>query len=521
MLTYRRSIYIGLGGTGIKTILKVKENFQRSCNGHIPSMIKFLCIDTNLSDLVGKDVDIIKLENTEKLHLTINQPLYAYKEGLGNGKYTWMPEENHDNITDFLGTGAGQVRSNGRFILEYNEEKSKCISRQLNKVHNDLTASVAGDNSFDVMATANIDIHVVSSIAGGTGSGIVIELAKIIKKIIPNSNVMGYFFSDSFFQSLPCTWNVKANAYATLFELNFEMSSSNRPFDTCVYIDNKTDSHNGMVEQYMYGLDEAINCTAKTMCVISSFGNSHWSFFDDVKAAMASGIYNQGQRMAWITSIGSSAISYNREELNDCLLHILALQFTRSLLDNISSPIQTYYLIEKIRESFYELEAACKEFVPPAWVVVDDNGIIIDECVQHDLKHYYCSKEDEICKWREDVRVAISNHILDLLKSNALNLHNIECILSELMKLFNELKYHNSEEQYQLCVEKRHMEHMLEEDLQALHRMLNSPLMRLTHRTGIIDLKNKICATKDVILKDEREIIRKDKIKEALSIIAG
>ena len=324
MLIYRRSIYIGLGGTGIKTILKVKENFQRSCNGHIPSMIKFLCIDTALSDLDGKDVDIVKLENTEKLHLTINQPAGAYKAGLRNGKYTWMPNENQDSIAYIRGTGAGQVRSNGRFILEYNEENSKCISGQLKKVYNDLTAAVAGDNSSDVMATANIDIHVVSSIAGGTGSGIVIELAKIIKKFIPNSNVMGYFFSDSFFQSLPHTWNVKANAYATLFELNFEMSSSNRPFDTCVYIDNKTDSYNGMVEQYMYGLDEAINCTAKTMCVISSFGNSNWSFFDDVKAAMASGFYNQGQRMAWITSIGSNSISYHKDKINynDLLVNI-------------------------------------------------------------------------------------------------------------------------------------------------------------------------------------------------------
>ena len=38
-LKLRRTIYIGIGGTGIKTILKVKENFHKSCNGNTPSMI--------------------------------------------------------------------------------------------------------------------------------------------------------------------------------------------------------------------------------------------------------------------------------------------------------------------------------------------------------------------------------------------------------------------------------------------------------------------------------------------------
>lgn len=505
MPSHRRSIYIGLGGLGVQVISKVKEFFNEK--DEILPMIKYLGIDTNNHELQNSN-----LNNEELVFLRTCNPIALFQAQ--SQSFPWMPDENKGYITSLSGYGSGQIRSNGRFAFEVNRN---IIYERLQRYYDELMNIPLG--MADILYTPNIDIHVVSSIAGGTGSGIVIEFAKVIKEAIPNSNVMGYFFSDSFFQSIGIGWNIKANAYATLFELNSEMSSSNKPFDVCLYIDNVTDSRNEKLEQYIIDLDSAINSTVSTMCMITSFGNGHWSFFDDVKAAMTSGIYNQGQRMAWITSIGSSAISYNREELNDCLLHISALQFTRSLLDNISFPTQTCYLIEKIRESFYELEAACKEFVPPAWVVVDDNGTIIDECVQHDLKHYYCSKEDELCKWREDVRVAISNHILDLLKSNALNLHNIECFLSELMNLFNELKYHNSEEQRQLYVEKRHMEHMLEEDSQALHRMLNMSFIRFTRRTSIINLKNKICATKEVILKDEREIIRKDKIKEALSII--
>lgn len=310
MPSYRRSIYIGLGGLGVQVISKVKEFFNEK--DEILPMIKYLGIDTNNHELQNSN-----LNNEEQVFLRTCNPIALFQAQ--SQSFPWMPDENKGYIRSLSGYGSGQIRSNGRFAFEVNRN---IIYERLQRYYDELMNIRLG--MADILYTPNIDIHVVSSIAGGTGSGIVIELAKIIKKIIPNSNVMGYFFSDSFFQPLPCTWNVKANAYATLFELNFEMSSSNRPFDTCVYIDNKTDSHNGMVEQYMYGLDEAINCTAKTMCVISSFGNSNWSFFDDVKAAMASGFYNQGQRMAWITSIGSNAISYHKDKINynDLLVNI-------------------------------------------------------------------------------------------------------------------------------------------------------------------------------------------------------
>lgn len=310
MPSYRRSIYIGIGGLGVQVISKVKEFFNEK--DEILPMIKYLGIDTNNHELQNSN-----LNNEEQVFLRTCKPIILFR--YQPQRFPWMPDENKEDINSICDCGSGQIRSNGRFAFEVNR---RIICERLQRYYHELVDIRL--EMADIINSPNIDIHVVSSIAGGTGSGIIIELAKMIKEIIPNSNVMGYFFSDSFFQSLPCTWNVKANAYATLFELNFEMSSSNRPFDTCVYIDNKTDSHNGMVEQYMHGLDEAINCTAKTMCVISSFGNSNWSFFDDAKVAMASGFYNQTQRIAWITSIGSIAISYHKDKINynDLLVNI-------------------------------------------------------------------------------------------------------------------------------------------------------------------------------------------------------
>ena len=313
MKPYRRSIYIGLGGLGVQVVSKVKEFFNEKVNGDktLP-MIKYLGIDTDHYELLESN-----LNDEEQVFLFTYRLITLFQAHLQN--FPWMPDENKDYLNFLSHSGSGQIRSNGRYAFEVNR---RIICERLQRYYHELVDIRL--EMADIINSPNIDIHVVSSIVGGTGSGIVIEFAKIIKEAIPNSNVMGYFFSDSFFRSIGIGWNIKANAYATLFELNSEMSSSNKPFDTFLFIDNKTDSRNGKLKQYTIDLESAINSTVSTMCMIPSFGNGHWSFFDDVKAAMASGFYNQGQRMAWITSIGSSAISYHKDKINynDLLVNI-------------------------------------------------------------------------------------------------------------------------------------------------------------------------------------------------------
>ena len=67
MKRFRRSLYIGLGGAGCKTLSEIKLRIQDSVIGqrqflnedekdvyaqdNMPGQIKFLCVDTNSSDL--------------------------------------------------------------------------------------------------------------------------------------------------------------------------------------------------------------------------------------------------------------------------------------------------------------------------------------------------------------------------------------------------------------------------------------------------------------------------------------
>ena len=114
-MPYRRSIYIGIGGLGIRTISKVKECFVKSTQKHlVPPMIQFIGIDTDIFCLNNAH-----LSPEECVVLQSHDPyliLYAYPNN-----YSWLPDDNKKNVHGLRNHGAGQIRSNGRFAFELNK----------------------------------------------------------------------------------------------------------------------------------------------------------------------------------------------------------------------------------------------------------------------------------------------------------------------------------------------------------------------------------------------------------------
>ena len=500
MLTYRRSIYIGLGGLGVQVISKVKEFFNEK--DEILPMIKYLGIDTNNHELQNSN-----LNNEEQVFLRTCNPIDLFQAQ--SQSFPWMPDENKGYITSLRGYGSGQIRSNGRFAFEVNR---RIICERLQRYYHELVDIRL--EMADIINSPNIDIHVVSSIAGGTGSGIIIELAKMIKEIIPNSNVMGYFFSDSFFQSIGIGWNIKANAYATLFELNSEMSSFNKPFDICSYIDNKTDHRNTI------DLESAINSTVSTMCTIPSYGNVHCSFFDDVKAAMASGFYNQGQRMAWITSISSSAISYHKDKINYFIHYSLASRLVKSLLHtDYIIPNGVAELRCSIRNSLINFEKPSDIPLLHSMIYVDKEGgiSINDERLQSEVSRLECSFRNRVLGWKDETKLQISTCIANLLQQdNTVSLFSIGHALSELLALIKMSKDTYLEDREELLYQNNQLKDELNCNLRILQEKLYSPLSRL-YSAKIAKLKGQMIDVKYRLLKNEFYIICKYRVLEALS----
>ena len=125
----KRCLYIGLGGTGIKTILQTKKRFIDTY-GEVPPMIGFLGIDTDGGEYSNKLLSVrgeeIKLDRNEQLQLLAPGAVKFYKNHKSD--FSWVPECNLNAISMPRDLGTGQLRSNGRFAFTMNKEIVKLVT---------------------------------------------------------------------------------------------------------------------------------------------------------------------------------------------------------------------------------------------------------------------------------------------------------------------------------------------------------------------------------------------------------
>ena len=171
----RRCLYIGLGGTGMTSLLHTKRMFIETY-GEVPPMIGFLGIDTD-GGVYNRELQskygAVKIEPNEQMPIIVNQaaPIYQVSES----KFTWVPKENLSSLTS-MNLGAGAIRSNGRFALTVNYDK--VIDRIKNKINEITNAKIADNNNYELLSESPVELHMVFSIAGGTGSRMNAEIPK-------------------------------------------------------------------------------------------------------------------------------------------------------------------------------------------------------------------------------------------------------------------------------------------------------------------------------------------------------
>ena len=78
----KRSLYIGLGGTGMNSLLHTKKMFIDTY-GEVPPMISFLGIDTDggayKKEINSRDGEIIKLMPNEQLPIFVDDARAIYE----------------------------------------------------------------------------------------------------------------------------------------------------------------------------------------------------------------------------------------------------------------------------------------------------------------------------------------------------------------------------------------------------------------------------------------------------------
>lgn len=231
-------LVIGLGGTGIDALLRLKYQINRRFNLPVdpmtkkrldkPANVDFLAFETNEQDK-NKKYKGIGLDPLNELILLSEAGIGSILQNrsrLHPSIASWLSPELH--IADGI-NGASGVRQGGRLLL----------FTKINQVVDAIQKKV---KELQKGTDRKIYIFILTGLSGGTGSGCFLDIAYITRAIldleaggsgIDRSNIMGYLFTPDVNLANPSLSihtqeYIKKNGYAALKELDYWMNIEER-----------------------------------------------------------------------------------------------------------------------------------------------------------------------------------------------------------------------------------------------------------------------------------------------------
>ncbi|MEX6775885.1 tubulin-like doman-containing protein [Limnospira fusiformis] len=220
------TLIIGVGGTGLEAMTRVRRLIVESYGSleKLP-VVSFLHIDTDEKPQAKKpEMAGPPLEDYEKFWASVTFD-EAKKIKENPTTYSWYhdwlpPELSPQNLVSEQ--GAGQIRACGRFAFFYNHEKIR------NKCQQAITRITVGRNQLtidgDVLTVEpKLNIFVVGSISGGTGSGMLIDLGYCLRNWFQGQRLetTAIIPTPDAFLGIGANIKTQENGYAALMELNY------------------------------------------------------------------------------------------------------------------------------------------------------------------------------------------------------------------------------------------------------------------------------------------------------------
>lgn len=219
--THNRTILIGMGGTGLKTLNHIKRVIQQKLQPLWTKYIAFLAIDADRNEFDNAAY----LDESEFVLSTLG----GIKEVVDTGKKdypsAWLPFVEEDAaraLQNYGGNGSGRKRLMGKMKIHYANSESGGVDRmimdRIGDMKNKQLAPVAGSESYQV--------YVIGSLSGGTCSGGFLEMPAMVRKALNAGdrvqvNAMLYL-PDTVLALDPANRSeLMANGYASLKELNY------------------------------------------------------------------------------------------------------------------------------------------------------------------------------------------------------------------------------------------------------------------------------------------------------------
>lgn len=356
----RRCLFVGLGGTGMRSLLNAKKLLVETY-GEVPPMIGFLGVDTD-NDAYSKSLESrygrVQLDPADQVSISMHRGaafgLYkAYTE-----RFSWIPTENVNALEGLTDRGAGQIRTNGRFAFIANYAKVENKVRQaLNQIRR---AEFADSDRYELMGGGMTEIHVAFSVCGGTGCGTFMDMAYLLRRMAPEAKIIGYAVLPDVFDAMISNKAEKAyiypNAYGALQDLDYTMHLSKfggqkfnldyvnvqydaegSPFDSCYIVDNK--NVNGDAYLQADQLSEMISLAMVTSA--GELSGALASVSDNLERVIHDGYMNILNKKAWVAGLGVCEILFRGKELRASYAVKVMRRLITRLLNNTSSDAST------------------------------------------------------------------------------------------------------------------------------------------------------------------------------------
>ncbi len=242
----KRTICVGLGGTGRDVLMRIRRFIidQHGSLANLP-VVSFVQIDTDKNTLnssglpTGKDYhgEEILFRDIEKVMITmsaqdVNNFRYELEHpSLGESPYShiesWFDPRLKDQVRS-IEDGAQGIRPVGRlaFFHNYRRFKQAIEAAVIRTMGHEGTMLQYGYN-----VQPGLDVFIVGSLCGGTGSGTFLDVAYAIRNLyINNTSLYGYLvISPTLYGNAP---TMRANVYAALKELNY-YTTNGKTFEAC------------------------------------------------------------------------------------------------------------------------------------------------------------------------------------------------------------------------------------------------------------------------------------------------
>ncbi len=215
------TLIVGLGGTGVLTVRALKRlHAEQSASEIVPAGFLAIDFDRSATD-EATDGNYADLEDGEFLYLrpqNIQDPL-ANLDRAQDGRpawervHKWFPSREDVQIpkSEVEANGAGQFRALGRLGLFTHVVE---IENALRKALEDLPCE-SDSKTF----TRDRRVIIAASLAGGTGSGMLIDMAYLIRRQPSQPRVSAYLMLPEIFAEVDQGGRIYQNAYAALREL--------------------------------------------------------------------------------------------------------------------------------------------------------------------------------------------------------------------------------------------------------------------------------------------------------------